>query len=133
MVNCHHEEALNYKFKHERANNSLSHADQWLSALSTQVTKLQSRKLVWSQTTNVSMFSLTIEVDIESTNRAYIASILTSKCHFNCLHHAIHIVFSFWHFYHGKVIHSKIIERISTRKAKTNCKIPFCVNFCPIM
>ena len=33
MVSCHHEEALKYKFKHKRANKSLSDVDrvaQWL-------------------------------------------------------------------------------------------------------
>ena len=35
MVSCHHEEALNYKFKHKRANKSLSDVDrvaQWFTA-----------------------------------------------------------------------------------------------------
>ena len=34
MVSCHHEEAMNYKFKHERANKSLSDVDrvpQWFT------------------------------------------------------------------------------------------------------
>ena len=30
MVSHHHEEALNYKFKHKRANKSLNNVDQWL-------------------------------------------------------------------------------------------------------
>ena len=30
MVSCHHEEALNYKFKHKRTNKSFSFAEQWL-------------------------------------------------------------------------------------------------------
>ena len=73
MVSC-HEEALNYKFKHERANKSLRNADQWLSGSSTQI-KFKMDSGVGSQPTKLPTFFHTIEVDIESTNRAYIASI----------------------------------------------------------
>ena len=43
MVNRHHEEALNYKFKHRRANKSLSHADrvdQWFTAAEFQINQI---------------------------------------------------------------------------------------------
>ena len=67
MVNCHHEEALNYNFKHKRANKFLFDAEQLLSGSSTPVTtRLQSRWIVGP--TKVQIFSLTIEVDIEATN-----------------------------------------------------------------
>ena len=39
-VSCHHEETLNYKFKHKTANKSLSDADQWISGSSTQAIKM---------------------------------------------------------------------------------------------
>ena len=84
MENCHHEEALDCKFKHKRANKSLSDADQWLSRSNTQAsaTRLQSRRFVASQPRKVLICSLTLEVDIESINRAYIASIgLSTSCH----------------------------------------------------
>ena len=43
MVNCHHEEALNYKFKHKEANQSLSDADkvdQWFTASEYQINQI---------------------------------------------------------------------------------------------
>ena len=77
MVSCYHKKALNYKFKHERVNKFLSDASQWLNSLSTYATRFQFKWIVGSQPTKDPVFSLTKEIDIESTNRAYIASIKT--------------------------------------------------------
>ena len=43
MVSCHHKEALNYKFKHKRADKSLSDADrvdQWVTATEYQINQI---------------------------------------------------------------------------------------------
>ena len=74
MVSCHHEEALNYKFKHKRANKYFSDADrvdQWFTAA-----KYQINQIAIKTDYGVPIFSLTMEVDMESANRTYIASIL---------------------------------------------------------
>ena len=71
MVNCHHGEALNYKFEHKGANKSLSNAQQWLSASNKEATKLPSTQFVGSQATKITRY-LTVEVDIESSKRTYI-------------------------------------------------------------
>ena len=79
MVSCYHEEALNYKFKHNRANKNLGHSDrvaQWFTTAENQINQISSKRNVGSLPTKVPIFSLTIEVDIESTNRAHIASIV---------------------------------------------------------
>ena len=78
MVSCHHEEALNYKFKQKRANKSLNDADrvdQWITATESQINQIAITKDCGVATHKRQIFSLTIEVDIESTNSAYIASI----------------------------------------------------------
>ena len=78
MVSCHHEEALNYRFKHKRANKSFGDVDrvaQWLKQDgSIWVPIAIKSRLLGRNPQKVPMFSLTLEVDIES-NRAYIASI----------------------------------------------------------
>ena len=79
MVICHHEEALNYNFKHKRANKSLSDVDrvaQWLKQYGSIWVPIEIKSRLWGRNPQkIPMFSLTIEVDIESTNRACIASI----------------------------------------------------------
>ena len=43
MVSCHHQEALNYKFKYKKAYKSLNHADhvdQWLTAAEYQINQI---------------------------------------------------------------------------------------------
>ena len=66
------------KFTHKRANKSLSDLNQGLSGSSTQATKLQLRLFMGSQPLKVPMISLTIDIDNESTNRAFIASIISN-------------------------------------------------------
>ena len=53
---------------------TLSDMDWCLNGSSTQATWLQTRWVVGSQLTKFPMFSLTVEVDNESTNRTYIAT-----------------------------------------------------------
>ena len=78
MVSCHHEEALNYKFKHNIGNKSLNDLDrvaQWLKQYGSIWVPIAIKSLLWGPNPQkVQMFSLTIEDDNESTNRAYIAS-----------------------------------------------------------
>ena len=77
MVSFHHQEALNYKFKHKRANKSLSSVDRVsgdrLYAQSEY--RLQSNIDRGYATHIGPNIFLTIEVDIESTNSAYTAMI----------------------------------------------------------
>ena len=79
MVGWHHEEALNYKFKHRRANKSLRDVDrvaQWLKQYGAIWVSIAIKSRLWGRNPQkVPMFSLTKEVDIELTSRAYIASI----------------------------------------------------------
>ena len=74
MVSCHHEQALNYKFKQNRANKLINLIVTLISGsvVQAKATRLQSRLIVGF--TKVPIISLTIKVDIESTNRAYRAS-----------------------------------------------------------
>ena len=80
MVSCHHNEALNYKFKHKRANKSLKDVDlvaQWLKQKWLNLSTIAIKSGLWGRNPQkVPMFPRTIEVDIELTNKADKASIL---------------------------------------------------------
>ena len=73
MVSCHHEEALNFKLMHKRANKSLSDVDrvaQWFTAeyLINQIAIKTDCGVATHE--GVPIFALTIEVDLESTRMA---------------------------------------------------------------
>ena len=78
MVSCHHEEVLNYKFEHKRANKSLSDVDridQWFTAAEYLINQIAIKTDCGVATHKGPNVSTHYRIDIQSRNRAYIASI----------------------------------------------------------